>query len=420
MNRTRAYLAKSLLFLALSGCSSAGEGSGTRRLPGIASLTWNSASATGVRRWRLDERRTSPAPDWDAGRRSDGPCPLVLFAGAGPLRLTIGCCPEVPAGLVRADFETRSKFSLGASDPLRVEPRELCYCMTFSHPILPSVGAGDGVLVFTFASSALEKPIAFARIPLRLYSILGTPNLPWVATPDSDDNPHAPWLRALEMAVRWARGARTPHEAASLITYSIFALGLPEEGSRLQWEGTRSRFCTNYALEPARAAVSVDRFYLAEFLDALERKGDPPQAVDCHDVAAAVYTFSNLLGCNLGLMTLAADSSTSGEEGFTSGHLRPLGVPGALKAISLRSHQVAWWGGADGNGMVYDACFAFPDGARPLPACGMRYGIGADGDGYLARLNGGGGQIVLSRLEQRCIAPVKLRDLGPASGPGKN
>jgi hypothetical protein len=396
----------------LSGC--AGKGFGRlHEAPDATSpqfhwVSLNDMSHTGVRRWRVDEATLAPSPEWKRQDGSRDRCTAVFLTSDDFEEVSIECEMDSPVGFIGVQYETASILSFGSSDVVPMDRQVRKYSILFRHATFLRVGKGEGDLVFSFGSERQGPFSEFARIPLRIYTLLGTPSLPWAASPDSDDNPHAPWLKALDVAVLWAQGARTCHEAASLITHAVFALGLPGEQGRLKWDGGLSHFCTTYALLPGRNAFTVDRFFLSDFLEMLEHKEGAPQLVNCSDVAAVVYVFSNLLGCKLSMMTLGVDRARTNEVSFNLRPVCPLGSRGAMEGIALSMHQVAWLGSHDSRGMVYDACLALSEEGRWAPACGLRFGDASDRDSYIARLTAHPPVVLLRSIEQCSIAPLRF------------
>jgi hypothetical protein len=352
----------------------------------------------------------APSPEWKPmdGRRDR--CTAVFRTSESFEEVVIESEIEGPPGFVGVRYETASTLTLGSSDVVRLEPQVRKYSFLFGHATFPSVGKGEGDLVFSFGRERQGPFSEFARIPLRIYTLLGTPSLPWAASADSDDNPHAPWLKALDVAVHWAQGARTCHEAASLITNAVFALSLPGEQSRLKWDGGFAHFCTAYALLPGRNVFTIDRFFLSDFLEMLALREGTPQPVNCSDVASVVYVFSNLLGCKLSMMTLGVDRVRSNEFSFNLHPVCPLGSRVPSEGIALSMHQVAWLGPPDSRGMVYDACFAWSEEGKPTPACGLRFGNASERDSYIARLTPDAPIMLLRSIEQCSIAPMRFLD----------
>jgi len=391
----------------LAGCGSSAVG-GTRfassaRLLGISR---NPDSAAG--HWRYDEKHSTSV--FQGGDGSFAPFFAVAIAGESAPRLY--CDLDVPPGCIRVCGETGDFLSLGTSAVLNVGPESRRCELTFANPTLPVVGEADGTLRFSWAPRRDGPYVDFASVPFRLYTILGTPVFPWVAFPDSDENPHAPWIRALAMAASWARGARNLDEVATRITKAIYALGTGPS-PRLKWEGHTSHFCVNYAQIPSRNAYTLDRFDLTRLLEALEMHSAPPQEVDCNDIASTVYAMSNLLGCSLTLMSIGIDRPLANRTRLRLHAVQPLGHDGLIEGLTLLSHQVAWWGSPSRNGFVYDASLGLNGPGGAMPVCGLRFGEVSEPDSYVSSLALDAPFLILIGTQNRPIAPLRFQESAP-------
>jgi len=388
----------------LAGCVSSAVGDSRSAPPTrLLGLSRNPDSAAG--RWRVDEKRSA-----SVFRSADGslaPFFAVTIAGESAPRLY--CDLDVPPGCVQARCETGDILSLGTSEVLDVGPGSRRWELRFTHATLRAVGAAEGELRFSWADRRDGPYLEFASVPFRLYAILGTPVLPWVAFPDSDDNPHAPWVRALAIAATWAGGARTVDEVATRITRAVYALGTGPS-PRLRWEGQVSHFCVNYAQIPSRNAYTLDRFDLARLLDVLEMPPAAPQEVDCNDVASTVYALSNLLGCSLTLMSIGIDRPLANRTRLRLHAVQPLGHDGFIEGLTLLSHQVAWSGSPSRNGFVYDASLGLYGPGGATPACGLRFGAVSEPDSYVSCLALDAPFLILIGTQNRPIAPLKFQE----------
>ena len=398
------------------GCSGAPEGraqrcrgSGGAEGVELLSLTLNSSAVTGVRLWRLDEKTIARVPEWTAASPPSC-CAAVYLRSEDPDEVRISCEVTAPVGLLRARYLTASTLGLGSSEVVAVGPGTGRRTLLFTHPRFPYVGAADGDLTLEYGATLDGPFFEFARVPTRVYAILGTPTAPWAAVTDSEENPHAPWLRALAVAARWAEGATTRDEAAARITRAVFALGRGP-APRLKWNGEQSHFCTPYSLFPSRNAFIVDCFYLSEFLCSLERGNGPPQCVNCNDVASVVCALSNLLGCDLSVVTLGVDRALTTKMSFRLGRVWPLGHDNRADGVELVAHQVAWSGSMSRYGIVYDACMALDEGEQPAPVCGLPFGYVSEKECYVSRLSVDAPFIILSGSQRRPVAPLRIQEV---------
>jgi hypothetical protein len=386
--------------LAAAGCEGPPTGDpASLHRPRLLGVSRNPDSPTG--RWRVDEK-TATGPS--------APFFVVVIAGDGAP--SVGCDLEVPAGFVEVRCETGADLTLGTSEPIALGSGRSFAPVTFRDPVLPAVGTAAGDLRFSWAARR-EGPYAeFARVPFRLFAILSTPCFPWVAFPDSADNPHAPWVRALGLAAVWARGSRSREEAAARITQSVYDLG-SGSAPRLRWNGERSHFCVNYAQIPARNAFTLDRFDLDRLLEVLENPHGGPQEVDCNDIASTVYALSNLLGCSLTLMSLGVDQALSTAPELRFSPVRPLGHDGVVDHLTLLTHQVAWSGSPGRNGFVYDASLGLLVSGAAVPACGWRFGDAGDPESYVRRLSPDAIFLIPTGSQHRPIAPLRIQESPP-------
>jgi hypothetical protein len=206
----------------------------------------------------------------------------------------------------------------------------------------------------------------------RIFTVLDRPTPPWTQLPMASTNTQLPWTDLLEYTCRWAAGAHTADEAASLITTAINGLG----DSVVQYD-CPGQGGTHYTWFYGTPWVVFD---CTAFLELL--RGDPlaSRYVNCVDCATMVASLSNVLGCDLS----------------TSGMFSNSGAPFALNPIqaigsnvwqtacgwgSFKYHEVAWTGACSVNDEVFDACLHVdgdPDPTRgphtPLLATNARFG----------------------------------------------
>ena len=117
-----------------------------------------------------------------------------------------------------------------------------------------------------------------------VYTVLRAPRAPWVQQPATLANTQLPWTDVLDLACRWARGARTAHDAAAAVTRSVFSLG----------DGVLDYDCSLGA-----TAYAFDVFLLTELLERLHGGLGRGAYVNCVDCATIVSTFANALGADL-------------------------------------------------------------------------------------------------------------------------
>ena len=132
-------------------------------------------------------------------------------------------------------------------------------------------------------------------------TILGRPQRPWTQ-PGRHQHGNIPWIEALDWACRWASGAKDAQTASRLVTERINQLG----GIGVTSYGQSS--CFKYSGTP-EFCPGPGYFDLTAFLTVLSGEtASAPARANCADLAAAVTTFANILGCNLQTILLGIES----------------------------------------------------------------------------------------------------------------
>jgi hypothetical protein len=196
----------------------------------------------------------------------------------------------------------------------------------------------------------------------QLFVVLDAPTAPWSQAPFTLANTQIPWVDVLDHACRWARGARSADEAASLITFALNTLG----GSVLAYN------CVGLG----SACYSWPYFDCTAFLQRLQGGPGNGPLVNCSDCAAVVSTFANCLGADLWQSKMGFD--------FALNPVRLVGSASFERACGLgrfAMHEVAWTGAGTERDRVFDACLQVdadldPTRAprRPLVAAGVPFG----------------------------------------------
>lgn len=176
----------------------------------------------------------------------------------------------------------------------------------------------------------------------RIYTVLAVPACPWVQLPYEEGNTQLPWADVLDYACTWASSAQTLDDAATRVTSGLNALG--QEGV-FKHDGY-----------PSFIGSKTDNFKCTEFLAALRRHGNPPALLNCSDCAAAVSSFSNILGCELSQSQMGYNFRTN--DILRIGHPSP-------DHRTFFFHEVAWEGGATENDELFDACLNLDNDPSP-------------------------------------------------------
>lgn len=145
-----------------------------------------------------------------------------------------------------------------------------------------------------------KKKIHIATTLNKIYIVFAVPQYPWTTwspcpkgkTPPGTtafpcpDEKTAPWTKVLDLSTQMAFNAAVPEAAARKITRFLYeAVGASYE-----------RNVHQYSPENASSSVWAD-FKLTLFLKKIPHVGK----VNCYDMAKALVTFSNALGCGLDL-----------------------------------------------------------------------------------------------------------------------
>ena len=170
--------------------------------------------------------------------------------------------------------------------------------------------------------------------PIRMYTVLDTPQSPWDVSDDSAvDDKKQPWASVLAFACDWAEGAGAPGTAVAAITTNGYtSFGKSYSGLLTHTVGATC--------------------HLSNLLASSQ--------VDCQDMSAVVQLFSQIVGVS-GVEVRVIDG---GYSGFVYQAIKPIGIS-TWGTGTWNFHQVAWYGGA-----VYSACEMLNE-SSPEQAVGM-------------------------------------------------
>jgi hypothetical protein len=285
-------------------------------------------------------------PEWTPETASSAPV-------AYRLDRTVGSTVRVEAeftATVAEEFEIKAEDATGrnligsiAPFPLYVEAgATVKVAVELDAPELTERGcvrAHDDVWHWYARPCGAEEWECLAETQHRVYTVLGAPNAPWG---------ECVWTDALDVACEWAAGAANVDEAATMITNAFFALGDPDANPRLSYTGSGS-----YVFVRPDGIGFKLFFGLIDLIRYLN--GTNPllfDRVDCHDCAAAVSTFANLLGASLIQGIIQVDGAQI--------HTNVIRLIGGCEGASalFGEHEVAWSGNATERDRVWDACLA--------------------------------------------------------------
>ncbi|MER9708060.1 hypothetical protein NKJ10_28315 [Mesorhizobium sp. M0204] len=238
---------------------------------------------------------------------------------------------------------------------------------------LKTLGIGRHVLTWHWASQTPGETLRpFQVTQHKIYTVLKTPERPWVQQPFTANNTQLPWIEALEVATQWAAGATDIGDACQRITHAVYDLG----GEFFQY-GCPIGAVTVYSefnLSPL--------FNLTMFLQRLGGGRGLGQYVNCSDCATFVSTFANLVGA-----ALWQSQMRDFERAFPVNPILAIGDTLVLPPCGVglfNYHEVAWSGEATEDDLVYDACLEVNSNTALGPVelllpTGLRFGSVNDG-----------------------------------------
>lgn len=233
---------------------------------------------------------------------------------------------------------------------------------------LKTVGVNRHFVTWTWIRRAGLAWLPFATTAHRIYTVLDTPNLPWLQLPFSAANTQLPWITALDVACQWAAGATVDTDACQRITRAVYELG--------------EDFFEYGCDVGATTTYSEPFFNLTKFLERIGGGIGLGRYVNCSDCATFVSTFANLLGADLWQSQMR-----DFDRGFPVNPIRAIGFDDIVPPCGVgifNYHEVAWTGQATGLDDVFDACLEVDTNPLLIPPqmvlpTGMRFGMEGDG-----------------------------------------
>ncbi|MCP4674793.1 MAG: hypothetical protein GY854_04615 [Deltaproteobacteria bacterium] len=214
---------------------------------------------------------------------------------------------------------------------------------------------------------------AFDRTDHKIYTVIDTPFLPWNRQGESGILEQTqPWVKALDLACLWARGATTIDEVAAMITRAIN--GIP-----------------NQSYDAGQNFGVGLTFNLTSYLNELETGIGWP--CNCVDFAHAVASFTNILGGELWPIELL-DNKYNNELRKLVVAGKDVDIPENWEAPNWSFHKICRRGAdVSKDDPVYDACIHLDvddnyedDNHEPGIPIGMSYGSAGQTGTYHGRL----------------------------------
>lgn len=204
----------------------------------------------------------------------------------------------------------------------------------------------------------------------RVYAVLTPPTLPWHARPAAADDTQVAWAEALDVACRWASGARDVRAAATAVTEAVNGLGgLIEYG------------CPIGALTMYAAPMGLDAFDCSGFLELVAGGPGNGRFVNCSDCATITSTLANLLGADLWQSRMGSYVPSFETNPLLAIGSDRVGSPCGW-GLGFTYHEVAWTGACGSDDNVYDACCRLSTpggGASTVLPVDMRFGFEGQG-----------------------------------------
>lgn len=188
------------------------------------------------------------------------------------------------------------------------------------------------------------------------YTVLAEPQAPM----------EEPWTSVLDYACVWASGESTPGVAATKVTESLYSSGFVYD-----------------TIEGRQRYGDGNDFELANFVSEIGED----QFVNCLDMAKAVTTFANALGCNLSVLKFKGNAWNypyDPEYGFWVNLIDPIGIAVAPTNNVFESPPIAddcregyfkyHAFSVDENNHVWDACLKYNTDIDPDNVLGDPYG----------------------------------------------
>lgn len=233
----------------------------------------------------LVNQRVIVPPEWRPGHQAH-PAALAEPNPLVGLPITVELSSDQPTGQVEVKA-IRAGGSMGSVGDVRVFRVDFAGGTRVSvpcHATLSDNRVGVGTVHWQWqydTGSGWEDAGVSAH---ELAITIATPNPPWSVTPGETDRT-LPWWEVVRHAGTAAAGAQTVNDAATKLADHTFS------APAYQW-GSSHVYATN-------AFETPPRFDCALFLRLLARDPNVTTLVDCSDLAAALSTFANVLGCNL-------------------------------------------------------------------------------------------------------------------------
>jgi len=165
---------------------------------------------------------------------------------------------------------------------------------------------------------------------------LAKPTEPWTRS-ETIQGRELPWWEVMRRACFVASGAKTPQEAATKLAETIYGV----------WGGMFYEWGPSNTYASDAGTVADHWFDCARFLRLIDGEKEPV-FVDCSDLASALSTFANILGCNL--KQVFVGGIITANRVLPSGHLNWRG------RLKFGIHEFTIEEGQASDRLVWDGC----------------------------------------------------------------
>jgi hypothetical protein len=287
---------------------------------------------------RRNETELVPLPEWQRNSAANEACsPAAYVISKLPEPLTIKArfsSPDLKGKAVDVMAEAAAGAVLG-----NVEKETVTFDANGDSGFVPfkllqaslkGVSVSTTKWTWNFSPPAADDWTKFEETCHRIYVVMTEPTAPWEA--------ELPWAEVLEHACKWAAGATTEPEAATMVTEQVYRLG----ETRLTHAGS--------------STYAKDKFDCTAFLQLLSGGIGNAQAVNCDDCATIVSTFANILGCDLYQSEMGSD--------FHTNFVRLIGET-EFDTTGFYRHAVAWKNDCGVGDPLYDAFLQVDNDKKP-------------------------------------------------------
>jgi hypothetical protein len=215
-----------------------------------------------------------------------------------------------------------------------------------------------------------QKWYDIEEMTVRIYCTLDYPSAPWGGTQNRPLMPtanSAPLVGLLVNACRYAAGATTELQAASLITTEMI-------NCSTYIYDTAPRYTTYAAYTSANIPETNSQLKInvISLMETLTGMMGSPLTVNCVDLSRTLLLLANSIGCKLQVAMLTNVVPTTGFD--LQPHI-PVGTHAVITTGHFNFHQIAYWVNPDDESpWIFDPCLCLVDeNGTTTPVLGIPY-----------------------------------------------